>query len=90
MDGSRQGTRLRGNASECQVWSRQLDNGGEIYVVMFNNGKGSCASEGNSTMTVTWPELSLPHVRTAISTVLCALAARWSFLSFLLVTVSVV
>ena len=40
--------------------SRDLDNGDEIYVVMFNSGKGSCAAEGNSTMTVTWAELELP------------------------------
>ena len=39
----KQGVRVRGNASECQVWLRHLDNGNELYVVLFNNGKGSCA-----------------------------------------------
>jgi hypothetical protein len=37
-----QGIRLRGNASECQVWLRHLDNGNELFVVLFNSGKGSC------------------------------------------------
>jgi hypothetical protein len=26
-----------------QVWLRHLDNGDELYVVLFNSGKGSCA-----------------------------------------------
>jgi len=38
----RMGERLRGNATECQVWRRQLD-GGRLNVVLFNNGRGSCA-----------------------------------------------
>ena len=35
---------------------------GELYVVLFNNGKGSCATAGggNATMTVTWAEVGLP------------------------------
>lgn len=44
-----QGQRIRGNASECQVWLRHLDNGGELYVVLFNNGKGSCDTADVST-----------------------------------------
>jgi hypothetical protein len=58
-----QGVRVRGDASECQVWLRHLDNGDELYVVLFNSGKGSCAPSvagGNATMTVTWPELGVP------------------------------
>ena len=39
----KQGVRIRGNATECQVWLRHLDNGNELYVVLFNNGQGSCA-----------------------------------------------
>eukprot|EP01051_Picozoa_sp_SAG22_P011845 SAG22_NODE_1177_length_5246_cov_48.458908_4_plen_344_part_00 len=51
--------RIRGSASECQVWLRHLDNGDELYVVLFNSGVGSCAGEGNATMTVTWEELGV-------------------------------
>ena len=52
--------RIRGNASECQVWLRNLDNGGELFVVLFNNGMGSCSGAGNSTMGVSWGEIGLP------------------------------
>ncbi len=39
-----QGERVRGNATECQVWRRQLK-GGALYVVLYNNGRGSCNTE---------------------------------------------
>lgn len=52
--------RIRGNASECQVWLRNLDNDGELFVVLFNNGMGSCSGAGNSTMSVSWGEIGLP------------------------------
>ena len=32
-----QGTRIRGNATACQVWRRQLS-GGDLLVVLYNNG----------------------------------------------------
>lgn len=37
----RPGVRVVGNASECQIWRRQLS-GGRVNVVLYNNGRGSC------------------------------------------------
>ena len=94
-----QGSRVRGNASECQVFSltfhclssasltahflsltfhclslpfldlsqvwQRFVNNGDMYVLLFNSGKGSCATATgkNATMTVSWEELGIPQVR---------------------------
>ena len=59
-----QGSRVRGNATECQVWLRHVVNNGhgnELFVVLFNSGRGTCAADngGNATMTVRWDEIGL-------------------------------
>jgi hypothetical protein len=62
-----QGVRLRGSSTECQVWKRVLSHG-RLYVVLFNNGRGSCSpqlplSSQCATMTVSWQELGLPPLQ---------------------------
>ena len=53
----KQGLRVRGNATACQVWRRELI-GGTLLCVVLNNG--GC----NGTITVSWAELGLSSAAT--------------------------
>ena len=61
---AKQGVRVRGNASACQVWKRELANG-DVYVVLYNNGRcaqghpSASSSNGTGTMTVKWSEVGV-------------------------------
>ena len=55
----KQGERIRGNASACQVWKRELEHG-DLLIVLYNNGH--CPLNSNSStgaMTVSWKEVGV-------------------------------
>ena len=55
----KQGERVRGNASACQVWKRELEHG-DLLIVLYNNGHCPVKpNNGTGAMTVSWKEVGV-------------------------------